>query len=497
VTDRWGTWVNAYVPLCDPSDPFGRVNGGLGVDYDAAGWTATILTRRAARLAGCTLLSGILIASAASVTALRAEVGRRARAEDALRREEERFRLAAQCASDVIFEWDIGGDGGGALRWFGGAGGQLGFENGQFPQTISEWERAVHPDDRGRVMAALMRHAGDGTPYCEEYRIRAADGSTRDWLDRGVVVQPRAGGRRMMIGAVSDVTSRNRARALEAEREGLRKAVESMEQVLGVVGHELRTPLAGVRVMSEFLLTDGAAQMHETRTFLSSIHGEVVRMAGTVNDLLDAARIDSGLARWHWSSFDPLELCRSALESVRPAAAEAGVELSLIEPPLDTSARPNHDDVAAPMCGDAAAVRRVVLNLLDNARRHTASGTIRLTVRRWRDAEARAWVEMDVADTGGGIPPEILERLGQAFVLNAGLVGERHVKGAGLGLAICKGIAQAHGGSLRVRSELGAGTTITATFRADLPAAADSGAAAAPPGTSPAPAEVPAPGAAR
>jgi two-component system, OmpR family, sensor histidine kinase KdpD len=122
------------------------------------------------------------------------------------------------------------------------------------------------------------------------------------------------------------------------------------------------------------------------------------------------------------------------------------------------------------MLGDAGAVRRLVLNLLDNAQKHTAAGSIRLTVRRHRDEHGQAWADIEVADTGAGIPPEIVERLGQAFLLNAGLVGDRHITGAGLGLAICKGIVHAHGGHLRVRSVVGAGTVVTATLRADLPA---------------------------
>jgi len=77
-------------------------------------------------------------------------------------------------------------------------------------------------------------------------------------------------------------------------------------------------------------------------------------------------------------------------------------------------------------------------------------------------------VEITVADTGAGIPPEIRDRLGEAFALNAGLVGPNHVNGTGLGLAICKGIARAHGGGLSISSEIGKGTTVVARLRADL-----------------------------
>lgn len=189
-------------------------------------------------------------------------------------------------------------------------------------------------------------------------------------------------------------------------------------------------------------------------------------MFGPINDLLEAARIHSGLAKWNWSAFTTAEVCREAIETVRPLMAGGEVELSLA-----VEGENGHDGPT--MFGDAAAVRRLVLNLLDNARKHTTAGRVRVKVRSRRGDEGAAWVDIEVADTGAGIPPEILERLGHAFVLNAGLVGERHIAGAGLGLAICKGIVQAHRGFLRVRSEVGVGTTITASLRTNLEAPAE------------------------
>jgi signal transduction histidine kinase len=73
-----------------------------------------------------------------------------------------------------------------------------------------------------------------------------------------------------------------------------------------------------------------------------------------------------------------------------------------------------------------------------------------------------------VSDSGSGIEPDVLARLGQAFALNSGVVGSRYVGGTGLGLSICKGIVQVHGGCLTVRSEVGRGTTVTVRLRSDL-----------------------------
>ena len=375
----------------------------------------------------------------------------------ALAQSEERFRAAAECASDLLYEYDTAT---GRLDWFGDIDAQLGYAPGSLPRTLAAWEEAIHPDDRERVTAALTRHIEDGEAFDIEYRVRSADGEYRHWIDRGRLVtraRRTAGGAASgrMVGVVSDVTERKRLEALEGERAALRQAVSAMEGVLGVVGHELRTPLAGLRAMSEFLLTDGAVQSAECEQMLGGINEEVVRMAETVNDLLEAARLNSGLAKWNWSQFDLGPVCADALDPVRPLVDGQAVGLHCeVEPGCE-------------MRGDADAVRRLVMNLVSNARRFTASGSIRVAARQVADG-GRRWVEISVADTGAGIPPEIRDRLGEAFALNAGLVGANHVSGTGLGLAICKGIAAAHGGRLSVQSELGAGTTVVARLRADL-----------------------------
>jgi signal transduction histidine kinase len=383
-----------------------------------------------------------------------------AEASAATRRSEERFRTAATCARDVIYEWQTDT---GRLDWFGDGDAELGRTDVPLPRTLDAWESVIHPEDRARVMAALDRHLSSNEPYNVQYRVCLPDGTVRHWRDRGRVVAGESGAGRRMIGVVSDVTDHQRAAALERERTGLREAVTAMEGVLGVVGHELRTPLAGVRAMSEFLLEEAAPQSDEWRPMLSGVHEEIVRMAETLNDLLEAARLNSGLAQWNWDRFPLAAVCDDALGSVRPLIDPGRVKLTFaVDPPL------------AEMLGDADAIRRLVLNLVSNSRKHTTDGEIAVTADFATDEgnDAGLWVRISVRDTGSGIPPQILDRLGEAFALNAGMVGDKHVGGAGLGLAICKGIAMAHGGGLEVVSTLGKGTTITARLRADLPAPA-------------------------
>ncbi|MDB5175061.1 MAG: hybrid sensor histidine kinase/response regulator [Phycisphaerales bacterium] len=258
------------------------------------------------------------------------------------------------------------------------------------------------------------------------------------------------------VAWVVELTERKRAQEIEHERNNLRDAIKAHEQVLGVVGHELRTPLAGMRAMSEFLLEPAAGDMREADTFLRSMHREVVRMSDTVNNLLEAARLNSGRSRWNWGSFRIAEICNEALETARPLMDLSATVLEARIDPED-----------AVVTGDAEAVRRLITNLLSNSHKHTTSGSIRVEATLEQD-EGRDWVLIRVKDTGCGIPPEIVSWLGEAFALNAGVVGS-HIGGTGLGLAICKGIVAAHGGEIGVDSTVGVGTTITVRMRADLP----------------------------
>lgn len=248
--------------------------------------------------------------------------------------------------------------------------------------------------------------------------------------------------------------------AVASERKHLKEAVAAMEQVLGVVAHELRTPLAGLRTMSEFLLLPEAKELAEWDTFLMTMNSEITRMAEMVNSLLEAARLNSGVATWHWGTIKYANVCADALDVVRPLINHSKLT-------LHCSCEP--DDLEG--SGDADAIRRLIINLVNNAAKYTPSGAISVNCRR---VEAR-FIELRITDTGKGISPDLASRLGEPFALNSGSVGANHVQGTGLGLAICKGIAAAHGGQMVIESAPEKGTTVIVRLRCDLTGAQSTG----------------------
>ncbi|MFQ5413522.1 MAG: response regulator [Phycisphaerae bacterium] len=338
--------------------------------------------------------------------------------------------------------------------------------------VITDWDmpdmdgldlcRAIRSDaSLGLVYVVLLTGASEPAGVIEALDAGADDYVTKAAGTPELLARLRAGQRIVRLEA----ETANRYR-IESERNHLQNAVHALERVLGVVGHELRTPLASVRAMAEYLLQEQSRETEECETFLRSIHTEVLKMAATVNDTLDVARMSSGAARWNWSEVCVSDACRSALDTVRPLVDRARVRLTLDVDPPDLTMR-----------GDAGAVRRLVMNLLSNAQKHTQEGVIFVRGAAVRQ-DGASWVQIQVGDTGEGMPPEITSRLGVAFALNSGAVGEDHVQGNGLGLAICRGIVAAHGGRIVVDTVRHKGTTVTAHLRRDLAEPAPVGGAA-------------------
>ncbi len=147
---------------------------------------------------------------------------------DAVTRSEERFRLAAQAVSDLVYEWDMVSD---DLRWFGDIDAALGYAPGEFPRTLAGWMAAIHPEDQERLGESAERHRTSKDPISEEYRIRRQDGSWRHWIDRAEPVLNADGRPIRWIGACIDVTDRVAAEtALRESESKYRTLVEHLPQ---------------------------------------------------------------------------------------------------------------------------------------------------------------------------------------------------------------------------------------------------------------------------
>ncbi len=222
----------------------------------------------------------------------------------------------------------------------------------------------------------------------------------------------------------------------------LTRAERASREFLSNVSHELRTPLSSIKLMLETVTASPDDEAREM--FLPQALTEVDRLASLVGRLLEQARTESGQLRLDLADVDLEKITRPIVASFDPQAARKGVDL--------------HVQTRRPVRVEADAVRlsQVLVNLIDNALRHTRQGgTIVVEL----DAQANEAV-MRVRDTGEGIPYRDLPHIFERFYV-ADRSRTRESGGAGLGLAIVKGIVEAHGGSISAESTLGSGTAIT------------------------------------
>ncbi len=306
----------------------------------------------------------------------------------------------------------------------------MGFSGLTLAETVrAGWALIVHPDDLALVRDCRRRALETGAPQEVELRYRAASGSYRWFLSRLAPVRGANGRVVRFVGAAMDITTRK-----EAE-EALRDADRRKTEFLAMLSHELRNPLAPIR-NSVYVLAHADPTGEGARRARAVIERQSEHLTRLVDDLLDVTRIARGKIDLRRAHVDLRDLVRRAGEDLRSTLESRGLVLSVELPP-------------EPVLADADTTRleQVVGNLLQNASKFTPRGG-RVTLAL---AHEGGEAVIRVRDTGIGIDPELLGRVFEPFV-QAERSLARTQGGLGLGLALVKGIAELHGGSVRAES---------------------------------------------
>jgi PAS domain S-box-containing protein len=314
------------------------------------------------------------------------------------------------------------------------------------------WYVAHHPDRRAAVVASQAAKFAQGTPWEDTVRLRRRDGEYRWFLASAVPVRGEDGAILRWVGTNTDVTEQKEAQ-LERERllgleqaatEEAVRAVRAREYTLATVAHDLRNPIQNIAMAAAAL---SSADMDKRTALVGVIHRSTQEMTRLIADLLDVANIESGMFSIHKSQVDVRALLTETRERFEPQALASDITLE-----CEVSA-----EVAA-LDADLDRLSQTLSNLVANALKFTpAGGRVSL-----RAASEEGAVRISIEDTGVGIPeenlPHIFDRFWQATRSSRA--------GAGLGLAICKGIVEAHGGRIEATSNEGRGTSIHITLPA-------------------------------
>jgi len=352
-----------------------------------------------------------------------------ARVHQTLRQTEERFRVALAHSNITLFEQDMES----RYRWVYNpppgfhAADVLGKTNDDLFQ--SEEAARVNALDR-----AVLR---TGERVEEEIRITPPQGDTLHLLVSQEPLRDTAGGIVGLTGAATDITDQKRA------QEELSRALAFREQMMGILGHDLRNPLAAVRVLASLLMRREDLP-ESSRESLSEIERAGKRMLEMIETLLDFTESRfTGRLPIAPVPTDIHGMCRGVIEELLAAEPDRTIELD-----LEGDGRG---------IWDPARMAQVVSNLVANALKHGARhGPVRVSV-----AGDEEDVVLKVANQGPAIAPALMAVLFEPFCRESALRDASHARGLGLGLYIARQIVNAHGGAITVESTGAQGTTFT------------------------------------
>ena len=290
-----------------------------------------------------------------------------------------------------------------------------------------------------------------------EWRCTRADGSNFPALVNVSVLRDEQGQPTGFLGVVTDLSERKRLEQALRQRTAQAEAANRAKSTfLAHMSHEFRTPLNAVIGLSHLL---GRMELPErAQGFVRHIEQAGAQLLALIDDVLDLSRIEAGEMRLEQVRFNLPEVLDGAAALVRPQADAKRLELVLDAAP----------GLPVELLGDPLRLKQVLINLLGNAVKFTAQGSVTLRVRELERDARQVTLRLEVADTGIGIDPAKQARIFEPFT-QADSSTTRRFGGTGLGLSIVRRLVGMMGGALTLQSAPGQGSTFGVTLSLELP----------------------------
>lgn len=370
---------------------------------------------------------------------------------------EQRYRLLAQNATDMITRHD--------------ARGQVLFASTASEQILGQPACAiegngllnkVHVSDRPEFLMAFSQCMKRAQPVSVELRLQVSPPSSSGgqdepdyrWVEmrcKPVICDEEGDAiahAREIVAVTRDISARKEQEdEILMARDAAESANRAKTQFLANMSHELRTPLNAIIGFSEILVRELYGRIGEDRyrEYANLIHESGEHLLSVVNEVLDMSKIEAGRFDIVTEHFDLRALIKLCCEIMGAQAGKKSITIDM-----------NCDPDLPELLADKRACKQILLNLLANAIKFTEeSGSVMVNAVRL-DAE----IEISVADNGIGIAEQDISKLGNPFV-QAESSYDRSYEGAGLGLSVVKGLVRLHGGDFKIESQLGEGTRVS------------------------------------
>ncbi|MGM0422699.1 MAG: ATP-binding protein [Pseudomonadota bacterium] len=373
---------------------------------------------------------------------------RRLLAESELRDKEERFKLAIEGMNDGVYDWDLESD---QVFYSGQFFQMLGYDRGDTEGTIEDFKDLVHPDDQERVWEYIAHYLdGNLSEYSITFRLQHSTGKWVWIQSRAKAIFDSSGQAVRMVGAHSDITYlKEYQEFLKREKRVAEQANEAKSEFLAHMSHEIRTPLTAINGIAEIFEKNIDQFTEKQQRLITTLKTSISSLKDLINDILDFSKIESGQIELEESSFNLGTFFKKIVSITSVRANEKDIRFSF-----------EYDDVAdLQFYGDAVRLRQVLINLIGNAIKFTNEGSVTVKAKVKKKGRAE-YLQIDVIDTGIGIPKEKLEMIFERFKQSDASVS-RAFGGTGLGLSISKKLIDIMGGEIKVKSKMGKGSTFS------------------------------------